>query len=66
MTGKAYTVADEQKNLERFLKKEKIEFNSNYYLRMEKGPKPIYYKMISFAAQIRFSVVEFYYLVFTE
>jgi len=65
MSNRDYTLQDEKKTLERFLRKENIECYRNY-LRMEKGPRPIFYKVITLSHQLRFRILEFYYLVFAE
>jgi|SRR5690625_628801 len=56
---------DEQNKLENFLKETNIEYDRNY-VRMEKGPKPFLYKALTFSYQLRFTILDFYYLVFTE
>ena len=55
---------DEQNKLENFLKEANIDYDRNY-VRMEKGPEPFFYKALTFSYQIRFTILEFYYLVFT-
>ena len=65
ISNKDYTMQDEQNKLENFLKETNIEYDRNY-VRMEKGPKPIFYKALTFSYQIRFTILEFYYLVFTS
>lgn len=56
---------DEQNRLENFLKEAEIEFDRNY-VRMEKGPRPFFYKALILSYQLRLTILEFYYLVFTE
>ena len=65
ISNKDYTMQDEQNKLENFLKETNIEYDRNY-VRMEKGPKPFFYKALTFSYQIRFTILEFYYLVFTS
>lgn len=64
MSNIDYTIQDEKNKLERFLKKENIEVNHNY-LRMEKGPKPLLYRVITFSHQLRFKSLKQYFLIFT-
>lgn len=65
MKKKDLTILDEKNSLERFLMKETIQPNCNY-LRMEKGPKPLFYKAITLSYQLRFKMWEFYFLIFTD
>lgn len=65
ISSKDYTMQDEQNRLKKFLKEAKIGHNRNY-VRMEKGPKPFFYKMLTLSYQLRLTVLEFYFLVFTE
>ena len=65
ISSKDYTMQDEQNRLKKFLKEAKIGHNRNY-VRMEKGPKPFFYKMLTLSYQSRLTVLEFYFLVFTE
>lgn len=65
MSNRNYTISDEKNRLENFLKKENIEIHRNY-LRMEKGPKPFLYKALTLSYQLRLTILEFYYLIFTE
>ena len=65
ISNRDYTMQDEQNKLEIFLKEANIEFDRNY-VRMEKGPKPFFYKVLTLSYQIRFSILEFYYLIFTK
>lgn len=60
-----YTIQDEKNRLESFLRKENIEVNHNY-LRMEKGPKPLLYRTMTLSHQLRFKILEFCFLIFTE
>lgn len=63
--NKDYTMQDEQNKLENFLKEANIEYDCNY-VRMEKGPKPFFYKALTFSYQLRFTILDFYFLVFKE
>jgi len=65
ISNRDYTMQDEQNKLEFFLKEVNIQYDRNY-VRMEKGPKPFFYKALTFSYQLRFTVLEFYYLVFTS
>ncbi len=65
LSSRDLTIDDEKNRLERFLKKENIE-NDRNYLRMEKGPKPFLYKVLTLSHQLRLTILEFYYLIFTE
>lgn len=65
MSDKIYTVEEELRQLESFLQNENIENNHNY-VRMEKGPKPFLYTLITFSHQVRFTLLDFYFLVFTK
>lgn len=59
------TIQDEKNRLELFLRNENIEVNHNY-LRMEKGPKPLFYRMLTLSYLLRFKFLEFCFLIFTE
>lgn len=65
MKNRDYTLEDEKNTLERFLRNQNIQPYYNY-LRMEKGPRPFFYTAISLSYQLRFSIFQFYYLVFTK
>ena len=65
ISNRNYTMQDEQNRLENFLKEAEIEFDRNY-VRMEKGPRPFFYKALTLSYQLRLTILEFYYLVFTE
>ena len=65
MSDEYYTVEEELRRLESFLQSENIENDYNY-LRMEKGPKPFFYALIAFSHQLRFTLLNHYFLVFTK
>ena len=65
ISNRDYTMQDEQNRLENFLKEVNVEYDRNY-MRMEKGPKPFFYKALTLSYQLRHTILEFYFLVFTE
>jgi len=65
MSDKIYTVEEELRQLEFFLENKNIQNNYNY-VRMEKGPKPLFYRFIAFSYQLSSFVLDFYFLVFTD
>ena len=55
ISNRDYTMQDEQNKLEIFLKEANIEFDRNY-VRMEKGPRPFFYKALILSYQLRLTV----------
>ena len=55
VSNRDYTMQDEQNRLENFLKEAEIEFDRNY-VRMEKGPRPFFYKALILSYQLRLTV----------
>lgn len=60
-----YTVQDEENRLKDFSREENIEMSHNY-LRMEKGPKPLWFSIVAFSYRLRFTFFQHYFLIFTD